>query len=65
MLTAWIVASALMAIVSMIGELRKGSSVPVVVAGGICSFVLWPVAVFFWIIAFVIMFLYVAGMKFF
>lgn len=65
MLTAWIVASALMAVVGMIGELRKGSSVPVIVAGGICSFVLWPVAVFFWIMLAVIALWYVAGMKFF
>lgn len=65
MLTAWIVVSALMGIAGMFGELRKGSTLPVIIAGGVCSFVLWPVLVLWLLFLMVIMFLYVAGMKFF
>lgn len=65
MLTAWIVCSVLMGIVGMFGELRKGSTVPVAIAGFVCSFVLWPVALLSFLICAGIMFLYVAGMKFF
>lgn len=65
MLAAWLVASTLMGLAGMFGELRKGSTVLVSTTGFVCAFVLWPVAVIFWIMLAVIAFWYVACMKFF
>ncbi len=65
MLTAWLIISALMGVCGMFGELRKGSNVLTVTAGFVCSFVLWPVFIVWMIMVWVIMFLYVAGMKYF
>ncbi len=65
MLTAWLIASALVGIVGMFGELRKGKSLPIALTGFACSFILWPVLVLFAIMVYVIMFFYVLGMKFF
>lgn len=59
MLTAWIVCSTLLGLCGMFGELRKGSSVATAVAGGVCTFVLWPVLLFWVIMSAVIIWTYV------
>lgn len=65
MLTAWLIASALMGIVGMFGELRKGESILTALTGLVCAFVLWPVLILWMIFCMVIMLLHVLGMKFF
>lgn len=65
MLTVWLIASALMGVAGMFGELRKGESVLTALTGFVCSFVLWPVLILWMIMISVVMFFYVAMMKFF
>lgn len=65
MLITWLAVSALMGIVGMFSELRKGSTVFVAIAGFVFSFVFWPVLILWLIFCMVVMVWYVAGMKFF
>lgn len=65
MLTAWLVCSVLMGVCGMLGELRKGSTALVAIAGFVFSFVLWPVLILWFLFSMVIMVWYVVEMKFF
>lgn len=59
MLIAWIICSTLLGLCGMFGELRKGESVATALTGFVCSFVLWPILIFWFLLCALIMCAYV------